>query len=82
MVFEPSVDGLYISEDALPVGFTHRDHVVHIQQWVDARLLICNFESERKVVAACFLAQLRVVEGVWQEVMYKRTKCQPVRPAR
>lgn len=33
------MDGLHVGEDTLPVGLSHRNHVVHVQQWVDARLL-------------------------------------------
>ncbi|OWR52163.1 hypothetical protein KGM_205711 [Danaus plexippus plexippus] len=39
LVLEPSVDGLHIREDALPVRLPHGDHVVHVQERVDARLL-------------------------------------------
>lgn len=39
LVLEPAVDGLHVGEDALPVRLTHRHHIVHVQQRVDARLL-------------------------------------------
>lgn len=41
-----------------------------------------NFEGEREVVSALVGRELRIVEGVGQEVVQQRAEGQPVRPAR
>lgn len=57
LIFEPAVDGLDIGEDALPIRFAHRHHIFHIQQGIYARLLIGNFEGERKIVSSSLRRQ-------------------------
>lgn len=42
LVLEPAVYGLHVSEDALPVRLAHRNHVIHVQQRVDAGLLAAD----------------------------------------
>lgn len=49
LVLEVAMDGLHVSEDALPVGLAHRHHVVDVQQRVDARLLTGTFTKTLRV---------------------------------
>lgn len=81
LISKPSIKALYISEYTLPVWFLEPDHVLHLQQGVDASQGLCLIKSKGEVMPPILCLQSKPVKILRVKRMNEGAKSKPIIPA-